>query len=303
MTYKTTPALFLPVLLWKRQWRALATAVVLIVCFNLLPALYLGWDLTARCYRQSWEYLQASARLEDIADNGIEYPNPRNQSLMSLFARYLQTYPPAHPLYVDHPAFVQFGDLDHATARAVAKGCMLLLGGFIAFRLWGRWSPHAPELPGQWSAVCVFAALVSPMCWRQHLVLALPALYLLVWSLLARRNPKSEIRSPKQIRNPNPKMNLSRLSWDSDFGFVSDFGLRISDFAAWCALGISVLLLWTPQSEIIGNVQASVLMAYKPDTLIFSAWALALLHARHRQVMSQSLPIVPSPEMQRTGAA
>jgi hypothetical protein len=262
VSYKTTPALFLPVLLWKRQWRAVAASMVFILIFNLAPALYLGRDLTVRCYRQSWDYLQASARLEDIAENGIEFPNPRNQSLMSLFARYLQTYPSEHPLYFDHPAFVQFGNLDHATARAVAKACMLLLASIIAWRLWGRWAPHAPELPAQWSVVCIFAALISPLCWRQHLVLALPAVYLLVWSLLAHTRRAG----------------------------------------AWL-LGASVFVLWAPQSEVIGNVLASVWMAYKPDTLVFIAWSLWLLHGRYARALHQSLPFAPHPAVQQARAA
>jgi alpha-1,2-mannosyltransferase len=265
VTYKTTPVLFLPVLLWKRQWRACAASVVFIVIFNTVPALYLGPELTLRCYQKSWDYLQTSAHLEDIADNGIELPNPRNQSLTSLFARYLQTYPPEHSLYLEHPAFLQFGALDHATARAVARWCTLALAGFIAWRLWGRWSTRAPDLPVQWSAVCVFAALVSPMCWRQHLVLVLPALYLLVWSLLSRPG-------------------------HAQFG--------------WLLLGTSVFALWAPQSEIIGSLLASVLMAYKPDTVVFIAWALVLLHWRRGLAVCQphsTLPLLP--EIERARAA
>lgn len=285
VTYKTTPALFLPVLLWKRQWRTLATSVVLIVFFNLMPACYLGWDMTVRCYRQSWEYLQASSRLENIADNGIEYPNPRNQALISLFARYLQSYPPDHPLYLDHPAFLQFGDLDHATARLVAKLGTLLLAGFIAWRLWGRWTANARELPAQWSAICVFAAIVSPMCWRQHLVLALPALYLLLWSLMAQRNLQSAILSFP------PAPHMRRL------GLV---GKRLG----WLLLGASVFLLWAPQSEVIGNLWASVLMAYKPDTFVFIAWSLVLLHWPHGRAISQALrTALPPREIQRARAA
>jgi alpha-1,2-mannosyltransferase len=265
VSYKTTPALFLPVLLWKRQWRAAMASVVFIVILNVSPALYLGWDLTTRAYRQSWDFFQYSGRLEDIAENGIELPNPRNQSLMSFFARYLQSYPPEHSLYLDHPAFLQFGHLDHATARAVAKGCMLLLVGFIAWRLWGRWSERSPHLLAEWSAVCVLAALVSPMCWRQHLVLALPALYLLIWSLLSR---------PGNAR------------------------------AGWALLGGSVFVLWAPQSEVIGSLWASVLMAYKPDTVIFVAWAVVLLTWTRRGAARLALPAVPPvPEVQRVRAA
>jgi hypothetical protein len=58
-----------------------------------------------------------------------------------------------------------------------------------------------------------------------------------------RLNPKSEIRNPKQIRNDEigkfQNQEQARVyvisAWD--FGFVSDFGFRVSDFG-------SVLVSW-----------------------------------------------------------
>jgi alpha-1,2-mannosyltransferase len=241
ITYKTTPILFVPVLLWKRQWRATAATVAFVVALNLLPALYLGWDLTLRAHRTSWEHFQAAATLPDIAENGVEPPNPRNLGLMSLFSRYLQTYPAEHPLYVQHWAFAQFGNLDHDTARLAARCGMLLLGALVAWRLWGTWTVRSPNLPAQWAAICVFAALLSPLCWRQHLVLVWPALFLLVGSLLGR--PLASMAS----------------RW------------------AWILMSASVVLLWAPQNEVIGSEWTTILLASKLDTVIFLIWALVLL--------------------------
>jgi len=42
------------------------------------------------------------------------------------------------------------------------------------------------------------------------------------------RNPNIEIRNPKQIPKRVPKMRSSRFG-AADFGFVSDFDMRISD--------------------------------------------------------------------------
>jgi hypothetical protein len=42
------------------------------------------------------------------------------------------------------------------------------------------------------------------------------------------RNPNFEYRNPKQIRNSNDQLSAFR-AWD--FGFVSDFDIRISDLA------------------------------------------------------------------------
>jgi hypothetical protein len=51
-----------------------------------------------------------------------------------------------------------------------------------------------------------------------------------------KRSPKSEVRSPKEGRNPKSEGIISepdRVSFGlrtSDFGLLSDFGFRISDF-------------------------------------------------------------------------
>ncbi len=45
------------------------------------------------------------------------------------------------------------------------------------------------------------------------------------------QNPKLEYRNPKQIQNPNSSNNAHfSVIWIWEFGFVSDFDIRISDF-------------------------------------------------------------------------
>ena len=45
------------------------------------------------------------------------------------------------------------------------------------------------------------------------------------------QNPKSEIRNPKEARSPKSEKAADRTIFRySDFGFLSDFGIRISDF-------------------------------------------------------------------------
>ena len=53
------------------------------------------------------------------------------------------------------------------------------------------------------------------------------------------RNPKSEIRNKSEIQNPNVQNPRGRLVLDIrilDFGFVSDFGFRVSDFGMHVAI-------------------------------------------------------------------
>ncbi len=238
VTYKTSPVLFLPVLVWKRQWRAAGAMIVFGVILSLLPAFYLGWDLTVRCHLKSLEFYRSVGQLEDIAENGMEPPKPQNQALIAAFARYLQSYPPGHPLFIEHPAFVQYGNLDRSTSKLVAKGCLLALAVFVAVCMRGRWSKQSPDVLPQWAALCIFTVLYSPVCWRQHLVLAWPALFLLIRVVL---------------NNPDA----------SRWGRYLLFG--------------SIVVLWIPQQELFGSTVFGLMLAAKPDTFIFLSWAMVLV--------------------------
>jgi hypothetical protein len=193
-TYKVMPLLFLPLLVWKRQWRAAAWMVCFIVVWNLTPALYLGWDTTIRAHTQWLAQVRHSMANVDPAENGIEPPNPRNINLTVAIARFLQTYPKGHPLHLEHPAFVQFGNLDPQTAGRVVKVLLLVFAGVLAWRfrhVWGAGERQA-DITTEWAAVCVLSALMSPLCWKQHLVVLLPAVFL-TWRVVL-SNPRESRR-------------------------------------------------------------------------------------------------------------
>jgi hypothetical protein len=200
VTYKATPLLFLPLLLWKRQWRAAAAMVVFIVALNLAPAAWLGWDKMVSCNAQWLARARNAAATQDPALAPILNcpPEPRNFGLQVAFARYLQHcwYPPESFSPHNHPWYVHFGSLEPATAGVVTKGILLLMAAALAWRFWRPWTtapvPDAASAqPGdrfatEWAVVTLLCALLSPFCWKQHLVLALPCLFLVVNDLFQR---------------------------------------------------------------------------------------------------------------------
>ena len=190
ISFRVTPLLFLPLLVWKREWKAAGAAVVCLIALNLAPALYLGPSAAVEQNVVWFEHV--THVLGDSPDaypspGKIEAPKHQNVGLRAALARLLETYEPGHPLYLDHPLFVQIGDLDAPTARKAIVGVILLMGAAVAWRMrrpWrDTWPPalnaatHDP-FARDWAIACLFAALLSPVCWKHHTVLALPVVYL-----------------------------------------------------------------------------------------------------------------------------
>ena len=188
VVYKATPLLFLPLLVWKREWRTAGWTVAFTAALSLLPATYLGWNETLSAHR-AWFVRTADILGKQEAypsSPGFEPPKQQNVSLRAAFARFVESHPPGHPLRLDHPLFVQPGNLPPRQAKAAVMGLTLLLGAAIAWRMRRQWSA-GPVRPGgavsadfapEWAVACLFTSLMSPVCWRQHLVLALPCVYL-----------------------------------------------------------------------------------------------------------------------------
>ncbi|NNJ27767.1 hypothetical protein LzC2_38750 [Planctomycetes bacterium LzC2] len=190
ISFRVTPMLFLPLLLWKREWKAAMATVVCLIAWNLAPAVYLG---PTQAVRENLAWVEhVTTVLGDSPDaypspGKIELPKHQNVGLRAALARLLETYEPGHKLHLDHPLFVQFGDLDAPTARKVIYAVILAMGAAVAWRMRRPWRPVRPAFGEQtafdpfgrdWAVGCLFAALLSPVCWKHHTVLALPALFL-----------------------------------------------------------------------------------------------------------------------------
>ena len=238
VTYKTTPLLFLPLLVWKRQWRALGATVVFLFVFNgLAPALWLGWEGALEANRQCARFAGRALQNHDPADFLIEMPKHQNQSLPLALTRYLRTWPAQHPLCLAHPWFVQFGTLSTEACHRVVRGVLFLIAGVLACRWRRPWrvSNSCGNLATEWAAATLFCALLSPLCWLQHLVLVLPCLFLAIRA-----------------------------------------GLPMADQPRWRAaliglIGIIVLLL---QRDVVQRELSILVLSYKLDTF---ACLLALL--------------------------
>jgi hypothetical protein len=175
--YKVMPLLFLPYLVWKRQWRAAGWMMLFTGMFCLMPALFLGGAKNQALHQQWLNRTLARLAIEDPSENGVETPALWNRSLPLALARLVQAYPEGHPLHLDNSTGAPLATLNTHAAKRFVQAVLLILAAALAWRF-----RHAVDLAegresvaSEWAAVCILVALLSPLCWLHHLVLAIPA--------------------------------------------------------------------------------------------------------------------------------
>lgn len=223
ITYKTTPLLILGYLLYKRRWVESLSVVGFLIVFNvIIPAVVFGPTATYNANLAFVNKAYTALTVDNPTDNPVEPPKHQNFSFKMAVSRFLLTFPPEHTLFLakenqkdsnqillvpvqeirPSPGFVQFLDLSNATARRIITLVTLLLAGLLAWRFRhglyerqsseevdGQQSRHMRNIAPEWAAVCLLCTLMSPVAWKHHYVLALPAMFLVVRQALVWPNP------------------------------------------------------------------------------------------------------------------
>jgi len=178
---KITPALFVLLFLWKRQWRLASYTVLATVFWIVLPILYMGptswWD-----HHMEWTRNAVLSVLDRQAEGRQENELQKaNLSLRHTLLRYLVTYPPDHRLrQVDH-GYQPVLNLPSSVANAIVGVAAISLLGLFAWS-----SSRVFQGPGDpmWARDCagtlMLALFLSPITWDQHLVWMIPAAYVVV---------------------------------------------------------------------------------------------------------------------------
>ncbi len=174
MSCKVTPALFVPYLVWKRAWKALAGCVAGIGLFfwpGVVPALFLGWEENLKCV-ESW----TQNMVKPFVIDGLVTSEHNNQSLPGLVHRLL-TDSPSFVKYVDNiwtpDRYHNVASLPPNVARWLVKGCMALFGLLI---VWSCRTPRSqapeanPRLAAEYSLIILGMLLFSERTWKHHCV-------------------------------------------------------------------------------------------------------------------------------------
>jgi hypothetical protein len=174
MSCKVTPAAFVPYLIWKRAWRALAGCAVGVALFfwpGFIPAIFLGWEENLKLVA-TW----TSQMVRPFVVEGLVTSEHHNQSLPGVVYRLL-TDSPSFVTYVNNvwtpTAYHNILSLPPEAAKWIVRSFM------AAFALLILWSCRTPRnlqpqaklrLAGEYSMVLLAMLLFSERTWKHHCV-------------------------------------------------------------------------------------------------------------------------------------
>ncbi|BFU92860.1 MAG: hypothetical protein NTAFB01_40470 [Nitrospira sp.] len=178
---KITPALFVLLFLWKRQWRLASYTVLGTVLWIVLPILYMGptswWNHHMEWTRNAVLSV-LDRQMEGRQENELQ---KANLSLRHTMLRYLVAYPPGHRLRQVDQSYKSVLDLPSPLANLIVGVASLGLLGIFA---WSSRQPYQGVGDLAWARECagtlLLALLFSPITWDQHLVWMIPAAYVVV---------------------------------------------------------------------------------------------------------------------------
>ncbi len=170
---KVTPALFLPYLVWKRAWRALAGCAIGLVLFLwVVPSCFLGWQKNQELLT-SW----ADHMIVPFVVHGEVTSSHENQSLPGVAVRLLThkpsfiVYAPEWPHAPQPQRYDNLFDLPDAAAPWVVKGAELLFVGLVMWRCRQALVPRAGwRLAAEFSIIVLGMLLFSERTWKHHYV-------------------------------------------------------------------------------------------------------------------------------------
>lgn len=178
---KITPALFVLLFLWKRQWRLASYTVLATILWILLPILYMGptswWD-----HHMEWTRNAVLSVLDRQVEGRQENELQKaNLSLRHTMLRYLVTYPPTHRLRLVDESYKPVLDLPGPLANAIVGVAVIGIVGLFAWSSRRTFQgPGDSEWGRECAGVLLLALFLSPITWDQHLVWMIPAACIVV---------------------------------------------------------------------------------------------------------------------------
>jgi alpha-1,2-mannosyltransferase len=247
ISYKVTPALFLPYFAYKRSWRTVGSTFLGLAVFLLVvPSLAVGPRFNWQCLTMWWHRMLTPFLVEGSAS-----PQEINQSMVGVLTRLLTEITPGTSRYDLHldvnfvawpPALVGF------LVKGLAFGLVFLLAYFCRSDTRDR---RDPRLLGEVALVVLTMLFVSERSWKHHFVtLLLPYTYL-VWEFFS---PRKDSRARLALGAALGLSCLLMATTSSELGglFAGGSGHEIAQaygMFLWAAVVLYVAVAWCLQAR------------------------------------------------------
>jgi hypothetical protein len=176
ISYKVTPALFVPYFLYKRSWRTvIAAGLGLAIFLVIVPSLVVGPQFNWECLSSWWQHM-----MSPFLNKGEGSPQEPNQSMVGVLTRLLTDTPTGTDRYDVHLDLNLFA-WPHEVVSKVIRGVSLTFVALLAFFCRTRTDRRTdPRLLGEFALVVLTMLFLSERSWKHHYVTQLlPFTYLM----------------------------------------------------------------------------------------------------------------------------
>lgn len=176
ISYKVTPALFVPYFLYKRSYRTVvATGLGMGLFLLVVPSVVIGTEFNGECLAMWWHRMMSPFLVNDFVS-----PQEINQSMVGVLTRLLTETRTGDARYAVH-LDLNLASLPTSIVKPLLKGLSLGLVGLLALLCRTRTTRRDdPRLFGEFSLIVMTMLFVSERSWKHHYVtLLLPYTYLM----------------------------------------------------------------------------------------------------------------------------
>ncbi len=247
ISYKVTPALFVPYFLYKRSWRTVgATCLGLGMFLLVVPSLIVGFRFNLDCLIMWWHRMLTPFLVE-----GNTSPQEINQSMVGVLTRLLTEIPPGtnrYDLHIDVNVVSWPPQVVSYLVKCLALGLVGLLAFFCRTRAADR---RDPRYLGEIALVVLTMLFVSERSWKHHFVtLLLPYAFLVRELYLPATRPRERLA----IASALLASFVFMATTSTEFGglFAGGRGHEIAQgygMFLWAAVVLYVAVAWRMRSS------------------------------------------------------
>jgi len=249
ITYKVTPALFVPYFLFKREWRiATATMVGVGLFLLVVPSLALGVEFNAECLSMWWHRI-----LSPYVGKGEVSPQEVNQSMAGVLMRLFTDVPQADKNHYGGTLLdLHLLSWPRERTTAMIKGLSVVFVGLLAYFSRTKTDRRDdPRLFGEWALVVMTMLFVSERSWKHHFVTLLLPYTFLVYHLFI---VPSTRRTRWVLGVALAASAIVMASTSSEIGefFLGEDGHKVAQFYGmflWSAMILYVATAWRVMAD------------------------------------------------------